>query len=294
MEHLKTLVTSSWQEHLPETQQTEATTALEDGQVLYFPKLAFELTDAERSVLLPEYVSPKSKNISFDLLIDEVRGLGSDVPQDKAEIIHSILERFAKQSREFVSLLFPHYTHWLVTGRTSLRPVEIAGRHSSYRKDDKRLHVDAFPANPNHGLRILRVFSNINPDGQARVWRLGEPFVDVAKQFLPRLSKPIPGIAKLLNFLGITKRHRTLYDHYMLQLHDKMKADESYQRNARQQEIHFPPNTTWVVQTDHVSHAAMSGQHLLEQTFYLPVKAMHDATKSPLRTLEKLMQRKLI
>jgi hypothetical protein len=73
-----------------------------------------------------------------------------------------------------------------------------------------------------------------------------------------------------------------------------MKSDEAYQRNAHQQEIHFPTNTTWIVQTDHVSHAAMSGQYLLEQTFYLPVNAMLDEQKSPLRILEKLLNKKLI
>ena len=35
----------------------------------------------------------------------------------------------------------------------------------TWRKDDTRLHVDSFPATPSGGRRILRVFSNVNPDG---------------------------------------------------------------------------------------------------------------------------------
>lgn len=294
MEILKPLTTSSWQESFSQAKQTEFTTAIEDGQILYFPELPFSLSESELKILSPEYVNSKSKNISFDLMTDEIRGLAPEVSAQKAELIRAMLERFAKQSHHLINALFPRYTQALIIGRTSFRPVEIEGRTSSYRKDDKRLHVDAFPANPNHGLRILRVFSNINPDAKARVWRVGEPFEKVAKQFLPHLRRPFPGIAKLLHFLGITKRRRKLYDHYMLRLHDRMKADTSYQRNAQQQEIHFPTNTTWIVQTDHVSHAAMSGQYLLEQTFYLPVHAMLDESKSPLRVLEKLLNKKLI
>lgn len=307
MEILKTLPTSSWQEAFSEVTQTENTNALEDGHVLFFPKLSFDLTEKELTVLLPDYVNSKSKNISYNKTTGEIRGLakaislkninsGSGTSSETlpAKILQSLLARFAGQAHQFINALFPSYRDKLIIGRTSFRPVEIDGRVSSYRKDDTRLHVDAFPANPNHGMRILRVFSNINPEGKARVWRLGEPFEQVAKQFLSKLKTPIPGSATLLHLLKITKKRRTLYDHYMLQLHDAMKGDVNYQRNAKQQEIHFPTQTTWVVQTDHVSHAAMSGQHLLEQTFYLPVNAMQDSHKSPLRTLEKLINKPLI
>src|SRR5262249_3391489 len=98
----------------------------------------------------------------------------------------------------------------------------------------------------------------------------------------------------LLKLLRITKSYRTLYDHYMLHIHDKMKADENYQCNADQQELRFPPGCTWIVQTDQVSHAAMAGQFLLEQTFNLPINAMQEETKSPLRILERLLNKPLV
>jgi hypothetical protein len=40
-------------------------------------------------------------------------------------------------------------------------------------------------------------------------------------------------------------------------------------------------------------HAALAGQFLLEQTFYLPVAAMQDERMAPLRILEQLYQRQL-
>jgi len=42
-----------------------------------------------------------------------------------------------------------------------------------------------------------------------------------------------------------------------------------------------------------VSHAAMAGQYQLEQTFLLPVNAMEDMARSPIRTLERVMGRPL-
>jgi len=74
----------------------------------------------------------------------------------------------------------------------------------------------------------------------------------------------------------------------MLQIHDRMKADLSYQAEVEQLAFDFPLGNTWIVFSGQVSHAAMAGQHLFEQTFYLPVTAMSDETKSPLRVLERL------
>ena len=90
-----------------------------------------------------------------------------------------------------------------------------------------------------------------------------------------------------MRWLKLTRGHRTAYDHYMLQLHNSMKADVNYQKKAQQETILFPPGSTWIVYTDRVSHAAMAGQYLFEQTFHLPVQAMHDEKLSPLRILEK-------
>jgi hypothetical protein len=80
----------------------------------------------------------------------------------------------------------------------------------------------------------------------------------------------------------------------MLQLHDLMKADNAYQRDAPQTAFDFPAGSTWMAFTDQVSHAAMAGQYQLEQTFLLPVDAMVSPERSPLRILERLMKRALI
>ena len=86
---------------------------------------------------------------------------------------------------------------------------------------------------------------------------------------------------------------RSAYDALMLQLHDRMKEDALYQQSAPQQSFEFPAGSTWMAFTDQVSHAAMAGQYQLEQTFLLPVEAMREPERSPLRVLERIKGRRL-
>jgi hypothetical protein len=162
----------------------------------------------------------------------------------------------------------------------------------SWRKDDSRLHIDAFPSRPNGGERILRVFSNVSPV-EDRVWRVGEPFEAMAKTLLPRIARPLPGTAALLAAVRATKGRRTEYDHLMLGLHDRAKEDLAYQRDCAQETVRFAPGTTWLCFSDQVMHAAVSGQFMLEQTIHLPLSALQDPTRSPLAILERLTGRAL-
>ena len=67
-----------------------------------------------------------------------------------------------------------------------------------------------------------------------------------------------------MQLFRVTRGLRTPYDHYMLQMHDRMKADMDYQKNTPQLNFDFPPNTTWMVFTDQVPHAANAGHLVLE------------------------------
>jgi hypothetical protein len=282
----------SWQESFTKDDCKTAISDLEQGKVLYFANLAFELLEAEYALLSPDCLKPPFKNISYDFTKGTLKGM---VDENQLSLnLTRLMKRFSEQALQLIERLLPHYSSHLAIGRTSYRPAEISGRTSSYRKDDSRLHVDAFPSAPNQGARILRVFSNINPYGQSRKWRLGEPFEEVAKQFLPRIRKPFFGTSFLLEVLQITKSRRTLYDHYMLKMHDLMKSDLKYQTQAQQLEFQFPAQSTWIVMTDQVSHAATAGQYILEQTFYLPISGMLNEHLSPLRILEKIIGVKLV
>jgi 3-deoxy-D-manno-oct-2-ulosonic acid (Kdo) hydroxylase len=291
---IEVLPTHSWQASIEPALQNEAISALEQGKVLFFPELKFTLNAEELNYLLQAKVAPKTKNVNYNFADDMLRGSSEDDDVTQA-LLKKIMRRYAEVTQNLIASLFPDYVAALEMGRTSLRPVEIKGRVApSYRKDDTRLHVDAFPASPNQGWRILRVFYNYNPEGKPRVWRLGEPFTQLAQHFFAKLRAPWPGSRSLLEIFGITKGPRTAYDHYMLHLHDGMKYDMDYQNKVDAEIIEFPVQTTWMVFTDCASHAALSGQHVLEQTFYLPVEAMAHPELSPLKILEQLAGRKLI
>lgn len=289
---LHILSANNWHEGFLSSTQQEAVDKLESGHILFLPELKFDLTAEEKQFLSPNYADPHSKNISYHAEQHKLWGVQHLTDQQHMQL-KGMLDRFAQYASQLVRQLMPRYNEHLRIARTSFRPVQVSNRQTSYRKDDKRLHVDAFPSAPNQGKRILRVFCNVNPDGEDRVWRVGESFEKVANHFLPRIKKPVPGSAALLRMLRITKSYRTLYDHYMLNIHDCMKADDQYQQKASQREIRFPAGSSWIVQTDDVSHAALKGQYVLEQTFSLPVDAMQDATRSPLRVLERMLNRPL-
>lgn len=281
----------SWNEPCSPVSSESAVHALEDGAVLLLPSLAFSIDASEARFLSPAILA-SGKNVSFDAATGSLCRTRLD--RAGAERLKAMMRRFVDTSNALLARLLSAYGSDLVEGRTSLRPVEVEGRPASWRKDDTRLHVDSFPSSPVRDRRILRVFCNVNPAGRARSWRLGEPFETVARRFLPSLSTRQWGRDRLLRALHVTKSLRSAYDHCMLQLHDRMKADLEYQGSAARRTFAFPAGCTWIMFSDQVSHAVLAGQHALEQTYYLPVGSMVNPEKSPLRILERLTGRRLV
>ena len=93
----------------------------------------------------------------------------------------------------------------------------------------------------------------------------------MARRLMPRIRAMYAGEAAALAALHVTKRPRSEYDHLMLGLHDRAKADLDYQGRSPQREVRFAPGTTWICYSDQVMHAASSGQYMLEQTTHLPL-----------------------
>ncbi|MEB0013789.1 Kdo hydroxylase family protein [Glaciimonas sp. Gout2] len=265
--------------------------ALEAGKVLYFPRLAFDLTQDERRFLSPAILDPKSRNISLnaDGVIKGVLGDAAD-----QAVMAAMVGRFRVQARQLIDSLLPAYGAIVRLAPTSYRPMQVETRAQSWRADDKRMHVDAFPSRPNYGERILRVFANLNPDGVPRVWRVGEPFEDVAKRFLPQVKAYSRWQAHVLKAAHVTKSLRSEYDHLMLQLHDSMKSDMEYQRSGPQVTMPFAASSVWVCFSDQTPHAVMSGQYMMEQTLHLPAANQYDSNASPLAILTRLTGHSLI
>src|SRR2546430_13433101 len=80
--------------------------AVEDGKVLYFPRLAFELSAAERALLKPELLAGGVRNISWDTR----RGLkGVAGGDDVHRAVDDLMSRFVSQATSLVAQLFPAY-----------------------------------------------------------------------------------------------------------------------------------------------------------------------------------------
>lgn len=267
---------------------SEAARTLEAGQVVVLPNLGFPVLPAEQFLLSDDLLSGSRKNIAFDPATGRIGGA-----ERHTSALASLLGRFSEAGDTLMRGLLTSYASALSRGRASFRPAEIEGRVYSPRHDDRLLHIDAFPSRPVHGDRILRLFTNISPTGRPRRWRAGGSFEDLAQRFVPTMRLPPPFQGRLYALLGLTKSVPTPYDQLMLRLHDRMKLDAAYQRDAPAAYREFAPGSTWLCFTDQVAHAALAGHMALEQTFYLPVAAMAEPKRSPLRVLERLTGRDL-
>jgi len=286
---LERLALENWSGPYDAGLKARALSALESGAVLFFPNLAFVLSDAEKRFLDASVSDGKAKNISLDHTTGTMQA--SALTGEAARELAAMMERFGSQAAGLVQELLPYRN--VERARTSFRPVQVKDRHYSKISDDRLLHIDAFPSRPMRGRRILRFFANVAPHG-ARHWQVGEPFEDFARAFLPRVGPHPPGKSWLYDKLGVTRGRRSLYDELMLSLHDASKLDGDFQKNSPHQRIEFPAGSCWLVFTDQVLHAALGGEFALEQTFHLDVSEMAEPARAPVKVLERLSGKTLI
>ena len=279
---------------------------LEQGQIVYLDAIPYDLPESDREFLLSQKQSgfKGHKNVSYRPQQDLLRGAAEEDPQD-SQRLHELMRNYSKNVVQFLSkFLAPYAPHWTLDFAT-WRPLEEQGRDLPLHKRNDLLHVDSFPSRPTRGSRILRCFTNLNPT-RSRVWATTEGFESLAERFaldagLSQVARsaasPIGaikrGVAPLLKAVGVRGADRSPYDLFMLRFHDYLKENTDYQQKWEKIRLEFPPFSTWMVFTDSVPHAALSGQYALEQTVIIPMKAMVAPEKSPLRVLEALCGRSL-
>jgi len=268
---------------------------LERGHVLFFSGVPFDFPQADREFLLSQKQTGSRfhKNISYRPSQDLLKGAESDAAD--RERLQSIMRHFSGAVTGFINSLLAPYAAKLKLDFASFRPLEERGRDLPVHKRNDLLHVDAFPTRPTRGARILRVFANINPQ-QALVWNVGQAF----HEFVPRLAQSeklsppyrnavARSLAHLAGSVGLPVADRSRYDEFMLYFHDWLKENGNFQQNSAKQELAFPPGCVWMVYTDGVPHAVMSGRYALEQTFIVPAEALVTPDVAPVRVLEKVM-----
>jgi hypothetical protein len=274
----------------------------ERGQILFFREMPFDLPAEDQQFLREQEWTElrMHKNVSYRPSEDMLRGVSG-----KAETVarlHTIMRNYSAQIIQFVgNFLSPYSGKWNLDF-ASFRPLEEENRNLPVHKRNDLLHVDAFPSRPTRGGRILRVFTNLNTT-QPRVWTTTKSFDALAQQYakaagLQQIAEDDSFLGRTVQSLGaklgIGTMSRTPYDMFMLRFHDYLKENAAFQANCPKIRMEFPPLATWVVFTDSVAHAALSGQYAVEQTFLIPPKALVAPEAAPFRILEGIAGRPLV
>lgn len=271
---------------------------LERGEILVLPDFPV-IGEEDRRFLthVRQTASRFTKNISYESS-GRLRGFarhGTD-----AQTLRRVLSGYSEKVRAVAMDLLAPYAAGLQVDFTSFRPIEERDRKLRGRSRNDLIHVDSFPTRPARGRRILRFFTNVHTE-KPRVWLTSQPFEELASRMaldagLANWAAGAGGmaarfkraIAALKRSAGLRTAARSPYDEFMLRFHDHLKANSDFQRDWPKQRHEFPPGSTWIAFTDMVSHAVVSGQYALEQTFFVPVEAMVAPQKSPLRILESM------
>lgn len=274
---------------------------LESGQILLFRQPPFELPEEDQKFLLEQEWAElrMHKNVSYRPTEDVLKGVSGSAETNAR--LRTIFRNHSSAVIDFVGKFLLPYAGKCTIDFSSFRPFEEERRGLPLHKRNDLLHVDAFPSRPTRGGRILRVFTNLNPK-KARIWNTTEDFETLAKRYaqdagLPRfageswVSRTVQDWSAKLGFRATS---RTPYDMFMLGFHDYLKENTDFQKGCPKVRLEFPPLATWLVFTDGVAHAVMSGQYALEQTFLVPPKALVALDQAPYRILEKIAGQPLV
>ncbi len=257
--------------------------ALERGRIVHFPECPVVLPSPADQEFMRDGLAPhlRKKNVSFYPDADRLTGL--QAPASVVERVHRILREHSVRVREFLQRNMPEFTRGWTVGTSSFRPMEEQGRGLSPHASNELIHVDAGAYGATHGDRILRFFVNLNP-ARERVWiskgTFDELFSAHAGEAGVRtgaLEPALPerALSATLQLLGRAfPMARVLdsspYDRRMRRFHNWMKDTPSFQAPPHQR-FAFAPFSAWMVLTDGVSHACVSGQHALVDTFLIPL-----------------------
>ncbi|MCC6807369.1 MAG: Kdo hydroxylase family protein [Deltaproteobacteria bacterium] len=275
---------------------------LEEGHILFFPKVPFQLpSEPDLDFLRTDLAKMLAlKNISYHPPEDMLSGIKGD--RAAKERTRAILKEHSAHVRGFLGRVLPRYAEGWSLGKVNWRPIEEHGRPLSRHASNEFIHVDAFPSGATHGARVLRFFTNVNPS-EVRVWRSSGTFQELYEDFRERaglaaidgariaegpFARAFSGVLRGVKKLGVPTElvDTSPYDRAMKKLHDYLKDSDEFQQDARRHlDLEFPPFTSWAVLTDGVSHACLRGQHALVNTFYIPLSHAAAPELSPLHLM---------
>jgi 3-deoxy-D-manno-octulosonic acid hydroxylase-like protein len=284
--------------------------ALESNHIVFFPRCPIRLPDEQTLRFLRGDLPSrmKLKNISYHPEADRIAGLDADA--DTSQRLTVILRDHLQQVSAFLHEHIAHLTTDWTIGTCSFRPIQERGRNLKPHASNELPHIDAGAYGATDGDRILRFFVNFS-DGEDRVWATKGPIEQLVSRFgreaglvdeqgrlAVRLTKSVPdralsGIVRSLAQVNPLARalDTSPYDRAMRRLHNYMKDDPQFRADQRDYEqIRFPPYSAWMVFTDSVSHASVSGQFAFVTTIIVPRRNMKHPQFAPFNVLAALNQ----
>lgn len=277
----------------------ELAECLERGEILRFEPGVLPLPPEEDLDYLRRELGRliTLKNISYHPAGDYLSGIKRD-PEARSRT-RRILREHNREVQGLLGRILPRYEAGWSAGKVNFRPLQERGRTISRHSSNELVHVDAFASGATHGGRTLRFFTNIHPT-EPRVWKSAGLFPEILEEFGQRagvlplgprglregpLDRARTGVLRTLSRLGLPQAltvDSSPYDRAMKRLHDTLKDDDAFQQDeGRCTVFDFPPHASWVVLTDLVSHACVSGQHALVNTWTIPRECLAAAELAP-------------
>ncbi|HEY5666746.1 MAG TPA: Kdo hydroxylase family protein [Gammaproteobacteria bacterium] len=278
----------------------EVEDALEAGRVVFFPRCPIDLPPEQDIEWLRSGLDAnlKAKNLSYHPESDSVPRFDADA---KTRIrVENMLRDHGKRVAEFWHRVLPDFMPGATLGTTSFRPVEEKGRNLKARSSNELIHIDAGAYGATNGARILRFFVNVHPE-RDRVWgtkgsfeqlmqrnpelwaaaKGGKPHVPTRKGALDHLYSGLVGAAsKVYPLFRVIDS--SPYDRSMRRIHNYMKETPSFKQDESDfQEVRFPPFSAWMVFTDGISHAALTGQYAFISTALIPLENSRSLDRTP-------------
>lgn len=300
---LDTFTTDRLQQH----QADEISDSLERGSVIFFPESPVPVPDMEDLNFIRQQLPDllRGKNISYHPEVDQIRGLDEADPEVAARV-RRILVGMSDNIAQFLARNAPRLVENWTVGTCSFRPIEEQGRQLDAHASNELVHVDAGAYGATNGDRILRFFVNVNPT-EDRVWATKGSFPELFQRYGEQAQ--LVGASAGNNFLtkGPVDHARTglintlakvvpvlkvldssPYDRVMRKFHNYMKDTPAFQQETQgHEEFRFPPFSAWMVFTDMVSHACLSGQYAFVHTSIVPLDNCRLPDMAPMNILRQ-------
>jgi hypothetical protein len=286
---------------LKQVNPSEIGDALERGEIIRFPRNPIPLSSATDLLLLRDELPKQlnTKNVSYHPESDHVHGVPAR--GDLHDVAYRFLKAHSLAVEAFLKKIIPHLTENWNVGTSSFRPIQEKGRDLKPHASNELIHIDAGAYGATNGDRILRFFVNVSTH-EDRIWATKGTFSQLHGKYAEaagiggahNLDKGPLGLLRnrlLRAFAAAGIKEAMIadsspYDRLMRRFHNYMKDTPSFQaRDADYHELHFAPGSAWMVFTDTASHASLSGQHALVNTFIVRLAQCRLQPVAPLNIL---------